>query len=48
MAAGLWTLEEDKLFKIAEYYHDNSKQQYLESIELAGEILQLFHQLFHS
>jgi len=25
--AGLWALEEDKLFKIAEYYHDNSKQR---------------------
>jgi hypothetical protein len=45
MTAGLWALEEDKLFQIAEYYHDNSKEKYLESIELAREILQFFQQL---
>ena len=43
-AASLWALETRSIFKIAEWVHSNREQEYLESIEIAQQIISFFSQ----
>lgn len=41
-AAGLWALEPTRFWKVAEYYHSNKEQRFLEAIDLAQAILTFY------
>ena len=42
VTASLWALESLHICKVGEYYHSNKEQRFLESVELAQEILGFF------